>query len=82
MFQHFAEQQDGDGLGAIVSGPSKGEVYYSDEEDEDEESRDKARKALEQSGMTRRQKRQAAVGQRRVQARVRADVWMVETHRV
>lgn len=37
-------------------------MYYSDEEDEDEEDRERAaRKAFEQLGMTRRQKRQAAV---------------------
>jgi hypothetical protein len=47
----------------VDAGPAKGEVYYSDEEDEDEESRAKAQlKAMEQSGMTRREKRKAAVG--------------------
>ena len=52
-------------MGSVDAGPAKGEVYYSDEEDEDEETQEKAaRKALEQFGMTRRQKRQAAVSHR------------------
>jgi len=61
VFAHF--QGDGTENGVVEAGPAKGEVYYSDEEDEDEEDRERAaRKAFEQQGMTRRQKRQAAVG--------------------
>jgi splicing factor 3B subunit 2 len=61
VFAHF--QQTGEDGYPTDQGPSKGEVYYSDEEDEDEESRARAaQKAMEQDGMTRRQRRAAAVG--------------------
>ena len=61
VFRHFTEGAS-DGFGPIETGPSKGEVYYSDEEDEDEESREQAaRRAMDQEGLTRRQRRQAAV---------------------
>lgn len=60
VFASFQERES-DGLGPVDVGPSKGEIYYSDEEDEDEESRARAKKAYEQQGMTRRERRQAAV---------------------
>ncbi len=60
VFASFQERES-DGLGPVDTGPNKGEVYYSDEEDEDEESRARAKKAWEQEGMTRRERRAAAV---------------------
>lgn len=41
--------------------PAKGQVYYSDDEDEDEEQAERRKKAADESGMTRREKRKAAV---------------------
>ncbi|WVQ77708.1 hypothetical protein IAR50_007398 [Cryptococcus sp. DSM 104548] len=59
VFAHFQEEAAEGGEEA--QGPQKGEIYYSDEEDDDEEAKERAvRKAAEQEGMTRRQKRQAA----------------------
>ncbi|WRT70303.1 uncharacterized protein IL334_007301 [Kwoniella shivajii] len=44
-----------------LGGPAKGEVYYSDDEDDDEEDVKKAaQRALDQEGLTRREKRKAA----------------------
>ncbi|ODN98118.1 hypothetical protein I350_07760 [Cryptococcus amylolentus CBS 6273] len=59
VFAHFQEEAtEGD---EAAQGPQKGEIYYSDEEDDDAEAKERAvRKAAEQEGMTRRQKRQAA----------------------
>jgi splicing factor 3B subunit 2 len=59
VFAHFQEDQAGDGV--LDAGPAKGEIYYSDEEDEDEESRAKAAKRAQESGLTRRERRKAAV---------------------
>jgi splicing factor 3B subunit 2 len=61
VFASFQERE-GDGIAPVDEGPNKGEVYYSDEEDQDEESHARAKKAWEQEGMTRRERRAAAVG--------------------
>ena len=61
IFAHFTEGRQ-DAEAAALAGPNKGEVYYSDEEDEDEEARQKAAaKAAEYEGLTRRERRRAAV---------------------
>jgi len=55
VFQHF---QDGpsDGLPSVDPGAAKGHVYYSDDEDEDEETMQRAK----DDGMTRRERREAS----------------------
>lgn len=59
VFAHFQEQDE---EGFPVDGvPAKGQVYYSDDEDEDEEQAERRKKAADESGMTRREKRKAAV---------------------
>lgn len=61
IFAHF---QGGEGaeIPEQFTGPAKGEVYYSDEEDDDQEAKENAvKRAQEQEGLTRRQRRQAAV---------------------
>ncbi|WWD19569.1 hypothetical protein CI109_104030 [Kwoniella shandongensis] len=59
VFAHF-QGEDGEQVGED-SGPAKPEIYYSDDEDDDEEAKERAvQKAIEQEGLTRRQKRQAA----------------------
>ncbi|WWC64658.1 uncharacterized protein I303_107269 [Kwoniella dejecticola CBS 10117] len=54
--------QDGDSIeNGQAAGPAKGEVYYSDDEDDDEEDVAKAaQRALDQEGLTRRERRKAA----------------------
>lgn len=64
IFAHFNESADGEGgEGALYAGTAKPEVYWSDEEDEDdEENKAKAAARAEaEEGLTRRQKRAAAV---------------------
>jgi splicing factor 3B subunit 2 len=59
VFKHFNESADG--LPTVDDGPAKGQVYYSDDEDEDEETVQRAQqRAMADAGMTRRERRQAA----------------------
>lgn len=61
IFAHF-QGGEGDETAEQFAGPAKGEVYYSDEEDDDQEAKENAvKRAQEQEGLTRRQRRQAAV---------------------
>lgn len=61
IFAHF-QGGEGDETAEQFTGPAKGEVYYSDEEDDDQEAKENAvKRAQEQEGLTRRQRRQAAV---------------------
>ena len=57
VFQHFTETGE-DGLIKVEDGPNKGHVYYSDDEDEDEEGQAARKTGTE--GMTRRERRRAA----------------------
>lgn len=59
VFAHF--QENGDEAGGYDAGPAKGQVYYSDDEDEDEEQAERRMKLAAESGMTRRERRKAAV---------------------
>ncbi|WVO21572.1 uncharacterized protein IAS62_002881 [Cryptococcus decagattii] len=60
IFAHF-QGGEGDETAEQFAGPAKGEVYYSDEEDDDQEAKENAvKRAQEQEGLTRRQRRQAA----------------------
>jgi len=64
IFAHFNEQAEGEGGDStLYGGTNKPEVYWSDEEDEDdEENKAKAAaRAADEEGLTRRQKRAAAV---------------------
>ncbi len=59
VFKHFTEGEDG--LPAVDSGPQKGEVYWSDEEEDDEEAVARAKdRAMKDAGMTRRERRNAS----------------------
>lgn len=61
IFAHF-QGGEGDEIAEQLAGPAKGEIYYSDEEDDDQEAKENAvKRAQEQEGLTRRQRRQAAV---------------------
>lgn len=55
VFKHFQEGTV-DGLPSVDPGASKGHVYYSDDEDEDEEMIQRAK----DDGLTRRQRREAS----------------------
>lgn len=64
IFAHFNDAGDGEGgENAWDAGASKPEVYWSDEEDEDEEENKAkaAKRAADEEGLTRRQKRAQAV---------------------
>ncbi|BEI86931.1 hypothetical protein CcaverHIS002_0702770 [Cutaneotrichosporon cavernicola] len=59
VFRHFNEGEDG--LPVIDAGPKKGEVYWSDEEEDDEEAVARAKdRAMKDAGMTRRERRNAS----------------------
>lgn len=60
VFQSFKERAE-DGEVVLDEGPKKGEVYYSDEDEEDEDQYNARKAGQENDGMTRRQRRQAAV---------------------
>jgi len=60
VFQSFQERAE-NGEVVLDEGPKKGEVYYSDEDEEDEDQYNARKAGQENDGMTRRQRRQAAV---------------------
>lgn len=71
IFAHFQGAEEGE-FGAVTAGPTKGEVIYSDDEMDDEEDMLEAqRKRDEQLGMTRRQRRKAAVS-------LRSETWNMQ----
>ncbi|KLT45790.1 DUF382-domain-containing protein [Cutaneotrichosporon oleaginosum] len=58
VFKHFTEGEDGM---PVDAGPQKGEVYWSDEEEDDEEAVARAKdRAMKDAGMTRRERRNAS----------------------